>query len=58
MDKQFRHSPEVRAYLAKVKRDYRARKKQKVGVNAAKHTTPTNKNPHEDHSNLTEVLAN
>ena len=30
--KQFKNSPEVRAYMAKIKRDYRARQKQKVGI--------------------------
>jgi hypothetical protein len=34
INKQYKHSPEVRAYLAKCKRDYRAKQKQKAKASA------------------------
>lgn len=52
INKQYKHSPEVRAYLAKCKRDYRAKQKQKAAeatigpeTPAAKNSTPEEANP-------------
>jgi hypothetical protein len=57
MKKQFKNGPEVRAYLAKCRRDYRERKKQKASANAYQATAPADKTPDKTPKILKEVLS-